>query len=87
MAQSVKNPPAMRETLVRSLGQEYPLEEKMTTHSNILGWENIMGCSCPWGSQKVGPDLAAKPPPLLILLPVGRGPISCIILYDCPGQF
>ena len=39
MAQSVKNPPATQETLVQSLGQEYPLEEKMTTYSNILGWE------------------------------------------------
>ena len=39
MAQWVKNPPAMQETqetLVRSLGQEDPLEEEMTTHSHIL---------------------------------------------------
>ena len=36
MAQSVKNLPAMRETWVRSLGWEDPLEEGMATHSNIL---------------------------------------------------
>ena len=36
MAQTVKNPPAMQETWVRSLGQEDPLEEGMTTHSSIL---------------------------------------------------
>ena len=28
----------MQETCVRSLGQEDPLEEGMTTHSNILSW-------------------------------------------------
>ena len=34
----VKNLPAMRETWVRSLGQEDPLEEGMATHSSILAW-------------------------------------------------
>ena len=34
----VKNPPAMWEAWVRSLGQENPLEEGMATHSNILAW-------------------------------------------------
>ena len=29
----------MQETLVRSLGWEDPLEEKMATYSNILAWE------------------------------------------------
>ena len=38
MAQSVKKPPAMGETWVRSLGWEDPLEEDMATHSNILAW-------------------------------------------------
>ena len=32
----VKNPPAMRKTWVRFLGQEDPLEESMATHSSIL---------------------------------------------------
>ena len=35
----VKNPPAMLETQVWSLGQEDPLEEGMATHSSILAWE------------------------------------------------
>ena len=35
----VKNPPAMQGISVRSLGQEEPLEEEMTTHSSILAWE------------------------------------------------
>ena len=38
MAQMVKNLPAVLETWVWSLGWEYPLEESMATHSNILAW-------------------------------------------------
>ena len=38
MAQMVKNLPAMKETRVRSLGQEDPLEAGMATHSSILAW-------------------------------------------------
>ena len=38
IAQLVKNPPAMQETLVRSLGWEDPLEKGKATHSNILAW-------------------------------------------------
>ena len=37
MAQLVKNQPAMRETWVRSLGWEDPLEKGKATHSSILG--------------------------------------------------
>ena len=39
MAQTVKNLLAMRETWVRSLGREDPLEKGMETHSSILAWE------------------------------------------------
>ena len=39
VAQLVKNSPAMRETWVRSLGWEYPLEKGKATHSNILAWK------------------------------------------------
>ena len=39
MAQTGKNLPARRETWVRSLGREDPLEKKdMATHSSLLGW-------------------------------------------------
>ena len=34
----VKNPAAMQETQVRSLGQEDPLKKGMTTHSSVLAW-------------------------------------------------
>ena len=36
VAQLVKNLPAMRETWVRSLGRDDPLEKEMATHSSIL---------------------------------------------------
>ena len=38
VAQLVKNPPAMWETWVRSLGWEDPLEKGRATHSSILAW-------------------------------------------------
>ena len=38
MAQTVKNLPAVRETQVRFLGEEDPLEKGMATHSSILAW-------------------------------------------------
>ena len=38
VAQLVKNPPAMWETWVRSLGWKDPLEKGKTTHSSILAW-------------------------------------------------
>ena len=60
----VKRPPTMRETWVRSLGQEYPLEKEMATHSSILAWK------IPWteepggllstGSQRFGHDRATS---------------------------
>ena len=62
LAQRLKRLPAMRETPVRSLGREDPLEEEMATHSSILAWR------IPWrkepgrlqsmGSQRVGHDWA-----------------------------
>ena len=47
MAQLVKNP-AMRETWVRSLGWEDPLEKGKGTHSSILAWR------IPWTIQFMG---------------------------------
>ena len=39
MAQTVKHLPTLRETRVRSLGQEVPLEKEMATHSSTLAWK------------------------------------------------
>ena len=50
MAQTVKNLPAMQETLVRSLGQENPLEMGMATYSGIPAWE------IPWTEEPGGPQ-------------------------------
>ena len=38
VAQLVKNPPAMWETWVQSLGWEDPLEKETATHSSVLAW-------------------------------------------------
>ena len=38
----VKNPLAMQETWVQSLGWEDPLKESMATHSSILAWRILM---------------------------------------------
>ena len=58
VAQRLKRLPTMRETWVRSLGWEDPLEKEMAIHSSILAWR------IPWteepgglqstGSQRVG---------------------------------
>ena len=53
VAQTVKNPPAMHETQVRSLGQEDSLEKGMATHSSILVWE-IPWTEKPGGLQSIG---------------------------------
>ena len=60
MAQTVKRLPAMRETWIRFLGQEGPLEKEIAIHSSTLAWK------IPWmeepdrlhpmGSQRVGHD-------------------------------
>ena len=45
VAQMVKNPPAMKETWVLSLGWEDSLEKEMATHSSILAWR------IPWAEE------------------------------------
>ena len=37
--QTVKNPPAVQEAQVRSLGREDPRKKGITTRSSILAWE------------------------------------------------
>ena len=60
VAQTVKRLPTMRETRVRSLGWEDPLEKEMATHSSALAWK-ITWMEEPGGlqsmvSQRVGHD-------------------------------
>ena len=63
----VKNPPAMRELQVRSLGGEDPLEKEMATHPSSLAWR-IQWTEEPGrlqftGLKRVRHDLATEPPP------------------------
>ena len=55
VAQTVKNPPAMQETQVQSLGWEDPLEEEMATRSSTLAWE-IPRTEEPGGLQSMRPQ-------------------------------
>ena len=64
VAQTVKRLSTMRETLVRSLGEEDPLEKEMAIHSSTIAWK------IPWteepgrlqsmGSHRVGHDCATN---------------------------
>ena len=53
LAQTAKNPPAMQETWVQSLGWEDPPEKGMATHSSILAWK-IPWTKEPGGLQSMG---------------------------------
>ena len=53
VAQTVKSLPAMRETWIRSLGQEDFLEKEMATHSRVLPWR-IPWTEEPGGLQSMG---------------------------------
>ena len=48
MAQMVKNLPTMKETWLRSLSREDPLEKGIATHSSILAWRT------PWTEEPGG---------------------------------
>ena len=60
LSQMVRNPPAMRDTWVRSLGWEDPLEEGMATRYSIFlgesSWTEESGGPQSKGSQKVRHD-------------------------------
>ena len=91
VAQMVKNPPAMRETWIQSLGWEEPLEKGMATHSSILAWripwtEEPGGLHSSWGCKEsdtterlsLGPSYSALPC-------TWRGPSPGDIGSCCPG--
>ena len=56
MAQRVKHLPTMWKTRVRSLGQEYPLEKEMATHTSTLAWKihvlRSLVVYSPWGRKE-----------------------------------
>ena len=53
----VKNPPAMQEPQVQSLGWKDPLEKEMATYSSILAWETPRREE-PGGLQSMGCKLS-----------------------------
>ena len=55
VAQRLKHLPAMKETWVRSLGWEDPLEKEMATHSSILAWR------IPWMEEPGGLQSTRSP--------------------------
>ena len=54
VAQLIKSSPAMRETWVRSLGREDPLEKGTATHSSTLTWRILW--TIPWGRKDLAHD-------------------------------
>ena len=64
VAQMVKRLPTVRDTRIRSLGQEDPLEKEMATLSNTLAWKIPWTKECgrlqSMGSQRVGHDWATS---------------------------
>ena len=89
---TVKNPPAMKETWVRSLGWEDSLEEVMATQFSILAWR-IPADKRRLGSQRVGHDWATKhsthtkAPRQMVSLACQKEPIKqsvCFFLHGFP---
>ena len=69
----VKNPPAMQEIQILSLGLENSLEKEMATHSSILAWR-IPWKEDPGGLQSMGSqelDMIEQ------LTPLSKGPGCC----------
>ena len=84
VAQTVKNPLAVQETWVRSLGWEDPLEKGMATHSSILAWRIPMDRGAWWatvqGSQRVGDDEGTKHST------ARKGPSAAAKVFKRPGS-
>ena len=85
VAQSVKNPPAMQESRLRSLGQEDPLEKEMATHPSILAWRipwteepGRLQSMRKWESDTTW-DLMTKAPPNTIKVPT-LGTAKCYLI-------
>ena len=81
MTQTVKNPLAMQNTWVRSLGWEDPLEKEMATHSSIpaqeIPWTDKPGELQSMSHKRVGRDSATKQLPNYC---VKYFQVNCLIL-------
>ena len=101
VVQMVKNPPAMQETWVWSLGWDDPLEEGMATHSSILAWRISMDRgawraavhgvtkSQAWLSDQAHNTLSTRRPKFLALFPAWPRALSsptCLRVYIVATQ-
>ena len=85
VAQTVKNPPAMQETQVRSLGWEDPL----ATHFSILVWRisrteeprrlQSVGFQRVWHDWVINPSLSVALPPHWVTSSFRLGPLLCLL--------
>ena len=66
VTQLVKNPPAMKEIWVRSLGWEDLLEKGKATHSNICPGE-FYGLYSPWGRKELDTNEQLSLPILILV--------------------
>ena len=87
VSQKVKNPPAMQETWIRSLGWEDLLEELLATHSSILAWripctEEPAGLQS-MGSQRIGHVWVTKH--IHTLLQLGLSFLDLVLGVAMPG--
>ena len=94
VAQMVKNPPAMWETWVQSLGWEDSLEVGMATHSNILAWrismdKRILAGYSPWRCKESDTTerLRTEHPSLFFAELFKRVYISCYFTATHFGTF
>ena len=76
MAQLVKNPPAMWQTSVQSLGWEDPLEKGKATHSSIPGLENSMDYGVTKSWARLSDSLSL---PIRLLLQVFVWPVPSLL--------
>ena len=87
VAQLVKNPPAMWETWVRSLGWEDPLGKGKATHSSILAWR------IPWRPQfncwigKIPWRRVRLPSPVFLDFPGGSNGKESAAVWETWVQF
>ena len=88
VAQLVKNPSAMRETWIRSLGWEDPLEKGLATHPRILAWR------IPWTEESwraVLPGVTKSQTPLSTAPELAKGDKNarirvCVDAFVMMGQ-
>ena len=85
MAHLVKNPPAVQETWLRSLGWEDPLEKRMAAHCGILAWR-IPCTEQPGGLQSVGSQLNMTERLALSPSVSGLGVLLLVEIVDSPAQ-